>query len=252
MLTLESATQMQRLRSDWSREAQTVGFVPTMGALHDGHLSLVRQAQNDNQRVVVSLFVNPTQFNDPKDFALYPTPLAEDLAMLTSANVDAVFLPQAQEIYADAYQFELREKSTAEILCGAYRPGHFTGVLTVVLKLLNIVSPTRAYFGEKDYQQLYLIQDMARALFLNTEVIGCPTLREADGLAMSSRNRRLTPEQRRLAPELYRHLSDRANSPTVIQRELEALGFRVEYVEDHWNRRFIAAYLGDVRLIDNV
>lgn len=251
MKVIETVREFRKLRQEWRDREESVGFVPTMGALHAGHLSLLDFARKDNRRVVASIFVNPTQFNDAKDLETYPQPRAQDLALLEAAGLDAVFLPQPKEMYADNYRFEVSEKEFSQVLCGPRRPGHFTGVLTVVLKLFNITQPDRAYFGEKDYQQLRLIRDMSESLFLDTQVIGCPTLREADGLAMSSRNLRLTPEQRELAPVLYRILQSAPDVQTAAQEMTEA-GFRVEYVEEHWGRRFVAAHLGSVRLIDNV
>jgi pantoate--beta-alanine ligase len=236
----------------WRRSISApVSFVPTMGALHQGHMSLVERAKENGAAVIVSIFVNPTQFNDPKDLQRYPRPLEQDLEMLEKAGVSAVFLPRAQEIYSDGYRFEVREKALSHVLCGPRRPGHFEGVLTVVMKLFLMVRPDRAYFGEKDYQQLRLIQDMAKAFFLGVEVVPVETMREPDGLAMSSRNLLLTPEHRERAPVLYRVLKTAPTAEAAAQ-ELEQAGFRVDYVEEHWGRRFAAAFLGEVRLIDNV
>jgi pantoate--beta-alanine ligase len=229
----------------------TIGFVPTMGALHLGHVSLIERARAECDVVVLSIFVNPTQFNDPKDFEKYPQTLQADLEKLKAAGVDAVFLPQAGEMYADAYRFELREKELSKVMDGPKRPGHFEGVLTVVLKLFHIVEPSKAYFGEKDYQQLRLIQDMTKSLFLNIDVIPCETVRENDGLAMSSRNTLLTPTDRERAPAIFRAIRN-ATTAEAAARELTEAGFKVDYVEDHWGRRFAAAFLGNVRLIDNV
>lgn len=228
-----------------------IHFVPTMGALHEGHMALVKNAQEGGAQVLVSIFVNPTQFNDPKDLQRYPRPLEKDIGMLEAAGVNAVFLPRPQEIYSDGFRFEVREKDLSQVLCGPRRPGHFEGVLTVVMKLFQMVRPNRAYFGEKDYQQLRLIQDMTKAFFMDVEVIPVETLREPDGLAMSSRNLLLTPENREKAPTMYRALKNAKDIPSAIA-DLEHVGFRVDYVEEHWGRRFAAAFLGDVRLIDNV
>ncbi len=228
-----------------------IGFVPTMGALHAGHLHLVRTAKNLCRSVVVSIFVNPTQFNDPSDLDAYPRPLAHDLQLLEAEGVKAVFLPDPHEIYSDGYRFKVLETQDSQVLCGPKRQGHFEGVLAVVLKLLNIVQPTHAFFGEKDFQQLQLIKNMVRAFFLPVEIIACPTVREPDGLALSSRNIRLTIAERDLAPSLFRILKSAHNCESA-QLELTQLGFKVEYVEEHWGRRFVAAYLGNVRLIDNV
>lgn len=235
---------------DWRALDGTVGFVPTMGALHEGHLSLIEKARREDDSTLVSVFVNPTQFNDPKDLERYPRPLAEDLALLEKAGASAVFLPRAEEVYADNYRFQVTESEDSRVLEGAHRPGHFNGVLTVVLKLFQIAQPTRAYFGEKDFQQLRLIQDMARALFLPLTVVPCATVREADGLAMSSRNRLLSAAEREKAPLIYRALQ----SPSLVEARalLDSAGFRVDYLEERWGRRLIAAHLGGVRLIDNI
>ena len=248
MKRIESAVEMIAVRRTLNG---TVGFVPTMGALHEGHYSLIERARKGCETVVASIFVNPAQFNDPKDLEKYPRPLAEDLAGLERAGVDIVFLPQAQDMYADNYRFEVREKEFSKLLCGAHRPGHFEGVLTVVMKLFNLVRPDRAYFGEKDFQQLSLIKDMAEAFFMGVEIVPCPTLREADGLAMSSRNLRLSAKEREIAPRFPQVLKT-APSPQEAARELGRSGFRVDYVEDRLGRRFGAAFLGEVRLIDNV
>ncbi len=238
------------------REAQaaagrTLGFVPTMGALHEGHLSLVRRSRAENDATLVSIFVNPTQFDDAADLAAYPRVLDEDLAMLQSERADFVFAPRPSDLYPDGYRYRVTEQEFSTVLEGAHRPGHFDGVLTVVLKLLQIASADRAYFGEKDWQQLALVRGMAEAFFLPTAIVGCPTVREADGLALSSRNRRLAAADRRRAPLFYRALS---TAPTAEDacRQLRAAGFEVEYVEDRDGRRLGAVRLGGVRLIDNV
>ncbi len=222
-----------------------------MGALHAGHLSLLKRAKAENDLAAASIFVNPTQFNDKRDLERYPRTLKEDLKKLEEAKTDFLLLPPAADLYPDGYTYRVSETAESGALCGAHRPGHFEGVLTVVLKLLNLVKADKAYFGEKDYQQYHLIKGMAGAFFLDTEIIPCRTRREADGLAMSSRNLLLEPEHRRLAPALYRELTSPAR-PEVIKRKLAALGFKTEYVEERWGRRFAAARLGKVRLIDNV
>lgn len=251
MRVIETVAAFRDWRNGLKQDHHSLGFVPTMGALHSGHLSLFKQAKQECDQVAISIFVNPTQFNDPKDLEKYPRPLERDLELAKQIGVDAVFLPQAQEIYADNYRYQVLERDLSKILCGATRPGHFEGVLTVVMKLLNITSPDRAYFGEKDYQQFLLIRDMAKAFFLPTQVVSLPTIRESDGLAMSSRNVRLTKEQRALAPIIYRELKS-GKSLNDIRGALESAGFRVDYLEEHFGRRFIAAFLGEVRLIDNV
>lgn len=249
MRTVETVKNLRKLGMEWT--GQIIGFVPTMGALHEGHLALVRHARAENTRVLVSIFVNPTQFNDPKDLERYPRPIKKDLELLKAAGADAVFLPQAAEIYMDGYNLSVVENKLSQILCGPTRPGHFTGMLTIVLKLLNLADAHRSYFGEKDYQQLMLIKEMAKAFFLKTEIVGRPTVRESDGLAMSSRNTLLSVEERKIAPQIFRVLS-MAKSAQDARKELESLGFKVDYVEEHWGRRFAAAFLGEVRLIDNV
>jgi pantoate--beta-alanine ligase len=227
-----------------------VGFVPTMGALHSGHRALLEQARAENDRVVLSIFVNPRQFDDPADLAKYPRTLEADLA-LTVGLADAVLAPCAEEIYADDYRYRVAESALSRRWEGAHRPGHFDGVLTVVLKLLNLVQPHRAYFGEKDWQQLQLVRGMVAALFLPCEIVPCPTVRDADGLALSSRNRRLSPAARARAAEFPRALRTAADA-TAAAAALRAADFAVDYVEDHDGVRLGAVRLEGVRLIDNV
>ena len=228
-----------------------IGFVPTMGALHAGHASLLERARKENDYVVLSIYVNPTQFNNKEDLKKYPITIEADRKIALSAGVDAILLPTYDQIYPDQYRYKVSESEFSNQLCGAHRPGHFDGVLTVVMKLLNLVRPDRAYFGEKDYQQLQLIKGMVEAFFIPTEIVPCPTMREADGLAMSSRNVNLTPENRELAPLLHRILVE-AKSSAEARALLTEEKFAVDYVEDIGARRFAAAALGAVRLIDNV
>jgi pantoate--beta-alanine ligase len=228
-----------------------VGFVPTMGALHKGHAELLKRARQQCDITVLSIFVNPTQFNNPEDLNKYPRTLSEDLKIAGDEKVDVVFLPVFEDLYADQYRYSVTEKDFSKKLCGAHRPGHFDGVLSVVMKLLQITRPHYAYFGEKDYQQLRLIQDMVSTFFLRTKIVPCPTVREADGLAMSSRNMRLTPEGRKLAPHIYKCLNEFRDFEPANEY-LQNFGVQLEYFEEHFNRRFIAAYLEGVRLIDNV
>lgn len=230
---------------------RTLGFVPTMGALHEGHLSLVRRSRSENDITLVSIFVNPTQFDEPADLAQYPRALEADLATLRAEGVDFVFVPREADLYPDGYRYRVTEIELSTVMEGAQRPGHFDGVLTVVLKLLQIARAERAYFGEKDWQQLTLVRGLAEAFFLPTEIVACATVRDADGLALSSRNQRLPPGDRERAPCLYRILSA-APTADAASRELGASGFAVDYVEDRNGRRLGAARLGDVRLIDNV
>jgi pantoate--beta-alanine ligase len=227
-----------------------VGFVPTMGALHSGHRALLERASAENDRVVLSIFVNPTQFDDPTDLEKYPRTLEADLA-LADGLVSDVIVPVAGELYPDAYRYRMTEHELSRELEGIHRPGHFDGVLTVVLKFFNLVQPDRAYFGEKDWQQLQLIRGMTEALLLPIEIIGCPTLRAADGLALSSRNARLSREARTRAavfPEILRGSSD---SPAAVNA-LRRAGFEVDYVEDRKGARLGAVRIEGVRLIDHV
>ena len=244
--------------SSWrvERQAQVrtrlaLGFVPTMGALHEGHLSLVRRSRAENDLTLVSIFVNPTQFDDAGDLARYPRTLEADLSLLRSEGTNFVLLPREDDLYPDGYRYRVTEREVATKLEGAHRPGHFEGVLTVVLKLLQIASADRAYFGEKDWQQLTLVRRMVDAFFLPTAIVACPTVREADGLAVSSRNQRLSPADRQQAASFYRILSSAPN-PDAASRELRRVGFDVDYVQDQDGRRLGAIRIGDVRLIDNV
>lgn len=185
---------------------RSVGFVPTMGALHAGHTSLIERSASENGRTVVSIFVNPLQFGEGEDLANYPQTLDADMRACENAGADMVFIPQTAELYPAGFSTSVDMTGPTDVLCGLTRPGHFRGVLTVVTKLLNIVRPDRAYFGEKDAQQLVVVRKLARDLNMSVEIIGCPTVREADGLAMSSRNVYLSPDERRAAACLYRAL----------------------------------------------
>lgn len=263
MKILETAKAFQSWRkkldakSGMASSRSSVGLIPTMGALHAGHEALLVRARAENDFVVLTIFVNPTQFNHPDDLEKYPRTLQADIERAEKLGVDAVFIPHdPEEMYPDKYLYQVVEKEFSKTLCGASRPGHFEGMLTVVLKLLNLAQANRAYFGEKDYQQLTLIRGMAEAFFLPTEIIGCATVRESDGLAMSSRNVRLLPAERLIAPQLHAAMMgipDLADARTTIQ----AAGFKIDYLEDREvstgeTRRFAAVFLGDVRLIDNV
>jgi pantoate--beta-alanine ligase len=233
----------------------SIGFVPTMGALHRGHAALIERCVRENDHAVLSIYLNPTQFNNPADLERYPRTLDADLTMARDLGVDVVLLPGYDDLYADGYRFRVEEHGFSSELCGAHRPGHFTGVLTVVMKLLNLVQPNRAYFGEKDFQQLQLITDMCRTFFLDVEIVPCAIVREADGLALSSRNALLDADGRRLAPRFHQLLSSDLGDEQV-RRELATAGFTVDYVETRSQRRFGAVVVdcGDrqVRLIDNV
>lgn len=231
-------------------KGKKIGFVPTMGALHQGHAELLKKSHSECEITVLSIFINPTQFNNADDLNKYPKTFESDLQLAQDNGVDILFAPSYHALYPDDYRFEVREKKMSRELCGAHRPGHFEGVLTVVMKLLNIIQPHRVYFGEKDHQQLSLIQDMVKAFFMDIEVIPVETIREADGLAMSSRNTRLSPEERSKAPLLYKYIRE-LNSTSDVQKKLEEHGFKVDYVHDLDGRRYVAATLGNVRLIDN-
>lgn len=247
----ESVSAWRAERSAQVRAGVSLGFVPTMGALHEGHLSLVRRSRAENDRTLVSIFVNPAQFDEAGDLAAYPRTAEEDLELLRAEGTDFVLLPRAIDLYPDGYRYRVTETERSRVLEGASRPGHFDGVLTVVLKLLQIASAERAYFGEKDWQQLALVRGMVEAFFIPTATVACPTVREADGLALSSRNRRLPPADRQKAPRFYRALSS-APTAAAACRDLRSEGFVVDYVEEHDGRRLGAVRLGDVRLIDNV
>ena len=255
-----------------------LGLVPTMGALHDGHLSLVDRARNDSATVAVSIFVNPTQFAQGEDFAEYPRDLDADLEMLEQRGVDLAFVPEISEVYPPGFDTWVDVGPIADLLEGAARPGHFRGVATVVAKLFGIVEPNRAYFGQKDGQQTVVIRKLARDLDMGLEVVVLPTVREPDGLAMSSRNVRLNPEQRQAAPVVYRALSagrevwqaheaDTAAILGAVRRELEmeSLLGAIDYISlaspDTLEELevavpgamlSVAAHMGAVRLIDNL
>lgn len=228
-----------------------IGFVPTMGALHEGHLSLINASKMENEITVVSIFVNPTQFNDPNDYNNYPNTHSEDLLKLSSLKVDFLFTPTRASIYNDDYSYQIFENKFSKQLCGASRPGHFEGVLTIVMKLLNIVNPTKAYFGEKDFQQYKLIKGMVDAFHMDVEIIPFPTKRENDGLAMSSRNLLLSESERKTAPK-FAELIKTDLDDDEVKDELEKSGFEIDYIETINDRRFGAVHLGNVRLIDNV
>ncbi len=204
---LTTTSEIRAVLDQARARGASVGLVPTMGALHEGHLSLIRAARAENDVVVVSIFVNPTQFGPNEDLQQYPRSLERDRELSAAAGADLVFSPSGEEMYPDGYATWVDVERLTEGLCGRSRPGHFRGVCTVVTKLLNICRPDRAYFGEKDAQQLAVVKRMVRDLNLRVEIVACPIVREADGLAMSSRNVRLSGEARAQAPALYRALS---------------------------------------------
>jgi pantoate--beta-alanine ligase len=251
VILVHSPDEWRLLRQGWTDADESVGFVPTMGALHEGHLSLVRRSVAENDRTAVSVLVNPTQFDEKTDLDAYPRDLDHDREMLSAQGVDALFAPTPETIYPDGYRYRVTEDEGSRELEGAHRPGHFDGVLTVVLKLLLLVRPDRAYFGEKDWQQLQLVRGMVDALFVDTEIVGCPIVREKDGLAMSSRNVRLDPESRRRAAEFAAALRA-GGAPDELRARLEAAGFDLDYLESRDGRLLAAVRIGGVRLIDNV
>ncbi|GJE76280.1 pantoate--beta-alanine ligase [Methylorubrum suomiense] len=275
-LRFQSVDALRAQVATWRRAGERIVLVPTMGALHAGHLALVAHARAMGQRVVVSIFVNPTQFGPNEDFSRYPRDTEADLALLAGAGADAAWLPSVETMYPAGFSTRIEPGPAAEGLCGTFRPGHFSGVATVVTKLLNQVGPDVALFGEKDFQQLQVIRSVVRDLDMPVTIEGVPTLREADGLALSSRNRYLAPAERAIAPRLHAVLSGIAErlatgakaAPLMAEgvASLEAAGFGpVQYLEvrdadtlapvaqvEREARVIAAAYLGGTRLIDNV
>lgn len=239
---------------DWyairKKSNKSIGFVHTMGHLHAGHLSLCARSQAENETTVVAIFVNDAQFNQIEDFNHYPRTIEEDKALLRKQKIDYLLLFDRETIYCDDYQIRISDISNVSNEFEAkFRPGHFTGMLTVVLKYLSIVKPKRSYYGEKDFQQLLLIKKMAQALFLEVEIVGCPTIRDTDGLALSSRNTRLNSKQR-LQASLFPAILKNASNPEEAIKQLEDLKFKVDYVADYCGKRLGAVYVGEVRLID--
>ena len=255
--TLISLSELEAQRAAWEVERAKVVFVPTMGALHAGHMELVRTAKSHGSRVIVSIFVNPTQFGPNEDFAKYPRTLTADLELLGREAVDAVFLPNAATMYPDGFQTFVHNQLMSQGLCGVSRPKHFDGVLTVVLKLFHLIRPQIALFGKKDYQQWKLIERMALDLNLPVEVLGVETVREPDGLAMSSRNRYLSPTDRELAGQISRglfaakkkfHGGERTVDLVIAACKEELLakpGIELEYLELR-NRSDLAAFKGEI------
>ncbi|MCR5399986.1 MAG: pantoate--beta-alanine ligase [Treponema sp.] len=249
MKIIKTVEELKEIRR--SLEGKKIGFVPTMGGLHAGHLSLVKRAKAENEVTFVSVYLNPTQFNDKKDLETYPANFEDDVKLLEGAGVDYMFTPTYPVMYPDDYKYKVIETDFSKTLCGAKRPGHFDGVLTVVMKLFNLVRPTNAYFGEKDYQQYQLLKGMIEAFFLDINIVPCPIVREESGLAMSSRNRKLSAEGLKLAPKFHEILASRG-SPKEKGKKLEEAGFKVDYITEVKGRLYAAVFLEDVRLIDNV
>jgi pantoate--beta-alanine ligase len=277
MTIVKSVATMKALAREWRREGKRIGFVPTMGYLHEGHLSLVRESKGRADVTVVSIFVNPTQFGPNEDFAKYPRDLAQDSAFLKEAGVDALFYPEASEIYPAGYRTYVEVEGLQDRLCGRSRPGHFRGVATVVLKLFEIVSPDFAFFGAKDAQQVLIIKRLAADLDLDVEIVTCPIVREPDGLALSSRNAYLDPAGRRAARVLSTSLRWAEKAVAAGERDASRLvsGIRaildaeplarVDYVEAVDPGTLdpvaelrgevlvaLAVFVGPTRLIDNI
>lgn len=272
---LRRIAELRDAVASWRSVGESVGLAPTMGAVHEGHQALVRAAKLDCRRAVATIFVNPTQFGPSEDFKRYPRDEAADAALLAAAGADLLFAPDLAEIYPEGFATTVAVGGLTRHLCGPHRPGHFEGVATVVTKLLLMAGAARAYFGEKDFQQLQVIRRLATDLNIPTEIVGVPTVREADGLALSSRNRYLGPEARQIAAALPRLLQDLAArlaggaAPAATleagRKALRAAGFdKLDYLEladeatlaplaklDRPARLFAAAWLGKTRLIDN-
>lgn len=276
MKTVTTVADLRQVVNGWKAQGLKSTLVPTMGALHKGHLEIVRMARTLTERTIVSIFVNPIQFNNPSDLANYPRTLEADSDLLDEAGVDLLFAPTQTEMYPDGFATKVTVARVSEGLCGAFRPGHFEGVATVVSKLFNQSQADFAVLGEKDYQQLHVVRRMTRDLDIPIGIVAHPTVRETDGLAMSSRNTRLTPDERRLAPVLFRQLTIAADAfrqgkpaqeiYAAARTAILASGFSaVEYFElraeqdlmplqalSEPARLLVAANLGRVRLIDNI
>ena len=274
MITARDLGPLRATVAGWKDRGQMVGVVPTMGALHPGHLSLVAAARAACDRVIATIFVNPRQFDKPDDLLTYPRTEDQDAAMLRDAGVDLLFAPPPEVVYPPGFATSISVSGVSDGLCGAHRPGHFDGVATVVTKLSGMTRADRAFFGEKDWQQLQVVRRLVTDLNIATEIVPCPTLREPDGLAMSSRNMRLDPAQRALAPQLHaqmqaagRAIENGAAVGPALRSAIDALAplGPVEYLElrgaedlapmatlDRPARLLAAVRLGDVRLIDNI
>ena len=278
MQVIKSIQALREQRREWQLQGKVIAFVPTMGNLHKGHLKLVERAKSEADIVVVSIFVNPLQFGPDEDLDAYPRTMQHDCDQLAALGVDLVFTPQAEDIYSRGLEQQtfVEVPGLSYMICGASRPGHFRGVATIVCKLFNMVQPNKAYFGEKDFQQLQVIKAMVTDLSMNLEVHGVATEREADGLAMSSRNGYLTAEQREQAPKLYAIISEMADLIIQGRRDFSALikqakieladsSFKPDYIEirsaesllqpGHEDTHLVilaAAFMGKTRLIDNI
>jgi pantoate--beta-alanine ligase len=252
MKTFQTSSSLRSWRKKFPAR-QSLGFVPTMGALHEGHLSLIRKSKKENSKTIVSIFVNPTQFGPTEDFSLYPRPKKDDLELLKKEKVDFLFYPRsAEEIYPKGSDvLVVPRNNLTDKLEGEHRPGHFEGVATVVTKLFLLVQPDVAYFGEKDFQQLEMIKALVKDLFLPVKIKGVKTVRERSGLALSSRNSYLPEKDRMAASKMYSVLKE-CNDIALARQKIQKLGFGIEYLEEWQKRWVVAARFRGVRLIDNI
>ena len=277
MVVVQKIQEMKEIAKKLKKEGKSIGFVPTMGYLHEGHLSLVRLSKQQNDITIMSIFVNPIQFGPNEDYDRYPRDFERDKSLAEKEGVDYIFYPSVEEMYPEDFKTVVSVKKITEIMCGKSRPGHFDGVETVVLKMFNIVNPDRAYFGQKDAQQLAVIKQMVKDLNLDVEIVPCPIVREQDGLAMSSRNVYLSEEERKSATVLYRALNlakemieKGQKDVSSIKRAMEEMILKekytkIDYIEFVNNDTFeiiskvegkvliaLAVFVGKARLIDNI
>ncbi len=249
MQIYHSLKEWQKIRNNMP-EHLTIGYVPTMGNLHGGHMSLVSASLSENDFTAVTIFVNKPQFDRIEDYNTYPRTLDADLKLLQDAGVDCCIIPSDTEVYDDGYHYQVQETKRSLTLEGKSRPGHFTGVLTVLMKFFNLIKPHHVYMGEKDAQQLQLVRGMVKAFFMDIKVYGCPTIRLPSGLAHSSRNNKLSQDDLILANKFAAVFHNSTSCEDAIEK-LSALGIKVEYIEDSDNHRFAAVWISGVRLIDN-
>jgi len=275
-MLISDINKMKEISKNLKKEGKSIGFVPTMGYLHDGHISLINCSKKENDITVVSIFVNPTQFGKNEDLDKYPRDLERDLKICKEAGVDYVFHPKVKDMYPEGYSTYVVMETLTDKLCGKYRPGHFKGVLTVVNKLFNIVKPDKAYFGKKDYQQYIVINKMVKDLNMDVEIVGCPLIREKDGLALSSRNKYLSEEKRKRAlsisralfkaKEIFKQGERNANKIKQVMKDImEHEVDEIQYIElvnpqtleskekaEKGDIILVAAFIGTTRLIDNI
>jgi len=247
----ELVTSITKWRDIRANLNSRIGFVATMGNLHSGHQILLERSIKENAITVLSIFINPTQFDNENDLVSYPKTFKQDFALAEKLKVNYVLIPKYADLYPDNYKYRVTETDFSRCMEGVHRPKHFDGVLTVIMKLLMLVKPNKAYFGEKDFQQLQLVTDMVKAFFLDTKIILCPTIRDKNGLALSSRNGRLTQQQYKIAKRFPELLAMNASLSAITQK-LKNQGFSVDYVEEYNGRRLAAVRLGKIRLIDNI